>query len=269
MIRRLLAALLLWAVPISASAAPAFVSGQATNCGNTSPCTIAAGPTATNSQVAIMFALASTAGDTVSDSVGAFTSRHTTCAAANVLCATTFDRLTTGSPSTSITFTGTSIDTVFYWEVSGLAASGTNSWAGATGASGAQVATIAGVTNTDAQMGGGDATATVGSATTALSNNNAGSSTLGFGTPSARYGLATSTASSTFTLTPATSLTNPVVEYADYPAKAGAVGATGSFPDLGQVVFAGLVASFIKPLRPGMVCILRLDGGDECWRVAA
>lgn len=233
-------------------------------------CTLAGAPTAGNTEIVVLATLASLAGDSVTDSVGAFTLQHSTCQAANVLCLATYDRLVTGSPTTTITITATSLDAAGFVELSGLAASGTNLFTGNTAASGSVVATQAGMSAGDAQICIGDATTIVGTPTMAFSNNNAGSSILiaGTNTAKARYGLASATASSTCTFTPGTSLTNPAAELADYLASSTNP-VPSTFQD-GSTIMGRLPAymrgAYTQADVHGLKCIIRWDGRYECWR---
>lgn len=242
-------------------------------------CTVTA-PSNGNTEVVQLSTLGTTASATVKDSINFFTLEHTSCLAGNAICIATFDNPVSGSPGTTITAsTGSaSFDEFCFAEISGLQAAGANSFTGNSSASGSTfLATIAGVSAGDAQLTLGDAASLVGGASVTLSN---GVLHTWCGTSDAegKNVLATSTASSTSTYTASTSYTSAALEYADYAVPAStptpapttirnpgrtwlgaSTGTLGSF-------FLLSAGSYIAPLRPGLTCIMRVDGGDECWR---
>lgn len=259
---------------------PSFVQHQ--SCNGAGDCAGGTSMTNGNTEVVQFTTTATTAGDTVTDGVNQFTLEHTTCFAGNVSCAVTFDNLISGSPGppTNVSISATGLVRGLFYEISGLAASGTNLFTGNTAASGSSVvATIAGVGAGDAQVGAGSAVSVVGALGFAFSNGNAGSTLITpGGSMAGAFTLATSTTSSTATYSAATSITNAAVEYADYvvPAPAPTTTPPPTFFDPGQATVGYvdhpgqlpyyLRGPLIAPLHAGVTCIQRWDGGDECWR---
>lgn len=258
---------------------PALV--QKADCGAGGTCTVT-GPTAGNTEI-VQATVSGALSGSVSDSVGTFTLQHST--SSSTLSAGTYDRKITGTPSTTITVGLASLQEACFAELSGLAATGSNLFTGATAASGTVVGTLPGVAIGDFQFSTGVLTGSVPAVT--FSNNAGGTVTacsLGGGgnVTNGRYAFATSTASSTSTFTGST-ITNPALEYADYvvPANTPAPGPTStSVPGtrwqgvyekgaptgfLGSFILLSS-GSYVASKNPGMTCIMRLDGITECWR---
>jgi hypothetical protein len=156
------------------------------------------------------------------------------CATANALCFAAFDYVVSGSPTATYTLAGmtaTGSNGGVMVEMSGVQTSATNFAANNAATVTTNIfATIAGVTNTDAQIEEADYTAGVGSCGSPGLSNNGPGTLLGCSFRS----LATSTASSTGTLTAAGgNLTNGVVFFADYNNTGGGGGATRIAPWIG------------------------------------
>lgn len=224
---------LLCAAP--AWAAPAFV--QAHSCSSTTTCAFTAPPTNGNVVSVIIDNTTVIGSVTVKDSNGVALTEHQpsgNCATANALCFAAYDYVVSGSPTATYTLAGmtaTGTNGGVMVEMSGVGVTGTNFAANnAVTVSTNIFATIAGVTNTDAQIEEADYTVGAGSCgSPGLSNNGPGTLLV-----CSFRSLATSTASSTGTLTAAGgNLTNGVVLFADYPAGGGGGGAFTPVPWIG------------------------------------